>query len=356
MAEILDVAVIGGGVAGLTAAAVLAKEGRRVAVFEKHTKLGGYAQYFGQTPAFDASPLVGGCGPDGWTRAALWEVGIVDRVELLPADPVYQAVFPDHRYLAPADPERFRQELTVLWPGEADGIRRFFAEMEQIGRAYFRLADGPPLLEPLARVHDQTLSAFLDGFTRNEELRTALSALWLYAGLPPERLSAVHYAMLWHTLHHQGAARLKGGAQALTGALAGVVTEYGGTVETEAQVQRIVRQGGKITGVKLEDGREHRTGAVISTASPHDTFEELLAAEGQTAAGYPPLRGGFVASVSAMAVHLLVDGALETPAASTILHATYDLHDAFVDLQREESDYPALVCTVQDYGAPEQAP
>src|SRR3712207_7516979 len=50
--------------------------------------------------------------------------------------------------------------------------------------------------------------------TRNEELRAALSALWIYGGLPPDRLSALHYAMLWHSFHVQGAAAAKGGVKA----------------------------------------------------------------------------------------------------------------------------------------------
>src|ERR1041384_6311758 len=99
MADLIDIAVVGGGLAGLTAAAGLAKAGQRVAVFEKHSKLGGYAQYFGNDPTFDAAThFLGGCGARGWTRAALEEVDVWDRVELLPLDPVYQTVFPDHQF------------------------------------------------------------------------------------------------------------------------------------------------------------------------------------------------------------------------------------------------------------------
>ena len=357
MAESVDVAVVGGGLAGLTAAALLAKNGMRVAVFEKHGKLGGYAQYFGQEPTFDAAThLVGGVNPGGWTRMALEEVGAWERLTMLPLDPVYQGVFPDHRYLAAADPARFQQELTALWPTEAPGISRFVADMEAIGRDYLKLADGPAASGPLADNADRTLADFLNAYTRNEELRAALSAWWIFAGLPPSRLSVLHYAMLWHTYHTQGSAAVKGGVRALTDALSAIITEAGGVVETRQQVERILRQRGRVTGVRVSDGREFTTRAVISTASPHDTFEELLAAEGQNAAGYPALRQGYVASISAMQVHLLVRGPLELPAHTTIRYTDYDADEVYLDLQRAEPDFSGLVVTHLNREDPDRCP
>ncbi|MFN3652892.1 MAG: phytoene desaturase family protein [Armatimonadota bacterium] len=355
MAETIDCLVVGAGMAGLTAGALLARAGKRVAVFEKHGKLGGYAQYFGQDPTFDAAThLIGGCGPRGWVTELVDQVGISDRVELIPCDPVYHAVFPRHSYSAAADPERFRQELCTLWPSEAAAIGRFFADVEAMGRDYLTLAGDAPA-ELLRVHHEQTLDAYLDEYTRNQEVRAALGALWIYGGLPPARLSAVHYAMLWHQFQVQGSGAVRGGVKVLTQALADVITEHGGVVETRVRVAQLRRRGGKVTGARLEDGRELETGAIISTASPHDTFEELLFDEEQKPAGYPALRS-FATSISAMQVHLLVDGPLQPAARTTLLHTTYDLNEAFFDLQRDEPDYAALVCSVLDYNDPSRAP
>lgn len=355
--ETVDCVIVGAGFAGLTAGALLARSGQRVAVFDKHSKLGGYAQYFGKEPTYDsATHLLGGCGVGGWTRIALQEAGVLDRVELLPLDPVYRAVYPEHQYNAPAEPDRFRQELSILWPGEAPAIGRFFDDMAAIGREFLNLVDGPPETGILAKHHHRTLSSFLDDYTRTEELRAALSTLWLFGGLPPERLSVMAYAMLWHTFHVQGSASVKGGTKVLAEALAAVITEKGGVVETKVQVSRILRNRGQVLGVLLEDGRELRSGAVISTASPHDTFEQLLAAPGQPEAGYPALRGGYVFSLSALQVHLLVNGPIEPAARTTLLHTTYDLHSAYVDLQRDEPEFAALACTVLNAGDPDRVP
>lgn len=355
MPETIDVLIVGGGFAGLTAGALLARGGRRVALFEKHSKLGGYAQYFGTPPFDSATHLIGDCGPDGATRRTLAQAGVLGQIELGLLDPAYAAVFPNQRYLAPTEPERLRLELSTLWPGEADGIRRFLADVDRLGAEYLTLPAEPAPDSLLAGCHDLTLSAFLDRYTHNEEVRAALSALWLFAGLPPHNLSAPYYAYLWRSFHSQGPGFVKGGVRNLAEALAGVITANGGLVENNMAVTRITRNRGWVTGAQVADGREFLTRAVIATNSPHDTFEELLSAEGQTAAGYPPLRS-YATSVSAITAHLLVDGEVEPPARTTLIHSTYDLSGAFIDIQRSEPEYSALVCSVLDHGDAHRVP
>ena len=53
MNERIDVAVIGGGLSGLTAAALLARQGRQVTVFEGSAHLGGRAQ----SPTMQGTPV-----------------------------------------------------------------------------------------------------------------------------------------------------------------------------------------------------------------------------------------------------------------------------------------------------------
>jgi phytoene dehydrogenase-like protein len=57
-----------------------------------------------------------------------------------------------------------------------------------------------------------------------------------------------------------------------------------------------------------------------------------------------------------MQVHLLVNGPISAPARTTLLHSTYDLHEAYVDLQREEPEFSAMACTVLDHGDPDRIP
>src|SRR5690349_15879129 len=118
-----DYVIVGAGMAGLSAAGYLARAGASVAVFEKHSKLGGFAQYFGNEPTYDSSThLIGGFGSEGWTKKILSEIDVLSRVNLVPLDPVYAASFPAHQFVVRSTGESVRQELETVWPGEASGI------------------------------------------------------------------------------------------------------------------------------------------------------------------------------------------------------------------------------------------
>ena len=78
-----DVVVIGAGVGGLAAAGYLAREGLRVAVCEKHSKAGGYMQYFGSEPRWDSTThLLPGHGPGSWLYELLGGLGDGVRIGL----------------------------------------------------------------------------------------------------------------------------------------------------------------------------------------------------------------------------------------------------------------------------------
>src|SRR3954451_304466 len=91
-----DVVVIGGGIGGVTPAALLAKEGKRVVVLEQARAAGGYLHAFRRGPyTWDPAVHVFAQGGDGaLPDAVLRYLGVRDLCRMLPFERNYAAVFP----------------------------------------------------------------------------------------------------------------------------------------------------------------------------------------------------------------------------------------------------------------------
>ena len=69
---------------------------------------------------------------------------------------------------------------------------------------------------------------------------------------------------------------VKGGAGALTEAMADAAREAGAEIRTGAHVTRILVRDGRVAGVALEDGTEIAADAVIANTDPKRTFLQLV--------------------------------------------------------------------------------
>ena len=83
----------------------------------------------------------------------------------------------------------------------------------------------------------------------------------------------------------------RGGGVALVEALAGIVRDAGGALETEREVERIVVREGRATGVVLAGGETiEATEAVIANVTPTQLYERLLEGTPSAAAAAAPAR------------------------------------------------------------------
>lgn len=291
--DAFDAVVVGAGLGGLGAAALLTRRGARVLVVDRHYVAGGNATVFKRRGyEFDVGVhYIGGCGPEGTIPRILRAAGVDDVVfEELDPDGFDTLVFPDFTFRVPKGIEAFRRRLHAQFPEEKPGIDRYLAVVDLLTQAQARSLDHFSLARlgsaiqgglSLLRFGTSTLGAFLDTCTRNPRLRAVLTGQSGDYALPASRVSLVIGAGL--PAHYlQGAYVPRGGGQVISDRLAEAIERGGGKILLRTSARRILIEGGRVTGVELESKhlgvRRVRAPVVVSNADLKQTMEHLVGA------------------------------------------------------------------------------
>ncbi|MFQ5407544.1 MAG: phytoene desaturase family protein, partial [Anaerolineales bacterium] len=312
-----DVVVIGAGLGGLSAAAYLAREGKRVLVLEHHSVPGGYAHEFrrGHYRFEVALHALDGVAPGGWSYPVLSDLGVFDRVKFHRLDPFYTARFPDHQIAAHADPVEYEAELMRHFPEQAAGIRALTDAMLQVFFDVRRfMVDGelgrrPPLAQIPERYPHmvgamaENWGDFMGRHIDDPKLQAVVSTLWSYYGLPPNRLNAATFILPWVSYHVYGAYYPEGGSMALSRALEQAIVEHSGAVRYRQTVVNIELHEGSAVAVETNRGLRVEADVVVSNANPHDTLLKFVGRE-HLPADYVARAEGPPAALSSLVVYL----------------------------------------------------
>ena len=283
-----DVIVIGSGLAGLSCAAAFARKGYRALVLEQHDKPGGYATAFSRPGGFrfDVSLHSTSIGEREGTYNLLPGFPEITDLKFFPHPTLFRAIFPDHDLqVAQKDPQALLNELCRLFPGEQQGIAGLFDDMKGLTRDVGKISAARgnidmsrfPLDFPhLYRLNNRTWAEMLDDRIRDPKLRALVSAQWGYYGLPPSRLSCFYYALPFMGYLTHGGFYPAGRSQDISNALARIITGNNGTILLNTRVDRIHTKAGTADGVTTADGRTYTARAIVSNASPFETFGRLL--------------------------------------------------------------------------------
>ena len=243
-----DAVVIGSGLGGLTAAALLAKAGRKVCVIERNHSVGGAASAFRKgaltiEPALHqtADPRV----PGDPKHAILKELGILDEIEWVPVTPFYSVKggLIGDVFDMPVGFDAAHQALSGRFPNSREGFAQLLGEMEQIHdgvnelmkagkeRSLRRMFGAGMKLKPLVRDWRASTAEMLERFLGGDEAaKCAVGATIGYYADDARHLAWPAFAMFQGGFLKTGGVFIKGGSRVLSMKLAKVVNRAGGTV------------------------------------------------------------------------------------------------------------------------------
>ncbi len=282
-----DVAIIGGGVAGLTAGALLSQAGMSCVVIERESRPGGYlAGFHRKAFVFDSAiHWLNQCGPGGMVHKVFHSLGddppdapLLNRIRRYKGD--------SFDYLLTREPDALKEQLQKEFPADARGLDKFFKLARVLGErmtSYARYMRSRETLSPLelvsrglsitgwsrpfwALVGDKDCAALNDFFVSpdlkkifcsEENILSCLVPIgWAYVGdfqRPP-----------------------RGGSQAFIKWLMKKVNDAGSVVALRTEVQSVCVDQRRATGITLADGREVKARWVIGACDIDALFTKLL--------------------------------------------------------------------------------
>ena len=331
-----DVVVIGAGLGGLSAGALLAKQGRRVLVLEQSQLIGGCCSTFERKGyRFDVgASIVEIIEPMERVFETLG-TSLQKEVDLIACDPIMSFLFPDgERVTLPLSAEATGEIISSLSPEDGARWPAFCAFADELMRTtldtFFKmpastLGDMGALIKKNPRflkflpVFLSSYQDVLHRYFKDEKVLKLMAYQSLYFGLPPNLVPGA-YAMVPYT-EHVGIYYPRGGMIRIPEALQRVGGLHGMGVRFGARVTKILVENGRARGVRLADGSEISADIVVSDINAKTLYLNLIGEEHLPSCVARGVKS-YKLSLSVPMIYLALDSSPELEAHHSIIAAS----------------------------------
>ena len=286
------IAVVGGGISGLSAACYLAKEGHKVTVYEKNKSVGGRAR------VLEKDGFVFDIGPTFYWMPDIFEKFFNDFNQkagdfynLVRLNPGYEIFY------SPGNSIKVSENLNEIYgafeqrePGSSNFLKKLLKQAEYNYKVAIEKVMEKPGKSPLELVMPETvanvtefmrsISSSVRANIKNEELRQVLEFPVLFLGAKPSS-TPQFYSFMNYADMVLGTWYIMGGFYKLIEAMESIAKGYGAEIVTEAHVDKILvsEKSSKATGIAYTNTKNGQTAEenvdfVIASADYH--FAETL--------------------------------------------------------------------------------
>lgn len=291
--EQYDTIIIGSGLGSLTAGVLMAKEGQKVLILERHYTAGGFTHVFKRRGyEWDVGiHYIGEVHREGSVLRKMFDYITDSELKWADMGEVYdRIVIGDKIYDFVKGTQNFKEKLISYFPEEEEAIHQYIDlifKTVKASRNFYMEKAMPPLMSKVSgsfmrsaftKYANRTTKEVLEELTQNQELIKVLTGQYGDYGLPPSESSFGMHASL--VRHYFGGGNFPiGGSSQIMETIAPVLEKTGSTVLVSAEVQEVLVENGKAVGVKMVDGKEFKAETIISGAGILTSYKKLMPQE-----------------------------------------------------------------------------
>ncbi len=288
-----DTIIIGSGMGGLATAAILAKQGQKVLILERHYTAGGFTHIFKRKGyEWDVGiHYIGEMQRENSILRKLFEYVTDGKLKWADMGEVYDRVVIGERHFDfVKGVSNFKERMISYFPEEEKAIHQYvnlvFKAVRSSKNYYMSKALSPFLnaligrfmKRPLHKYSDKTTYEVLRSLTNNETLIKVLTGQYGDYGLPPKQSSFyMHASLVRH--YFDGGNFPIGGSSQIVKTTDSVIEASEGTILISAEVEEVCIENNTAFGVKMIDGKIFKAKSIVSNAGLITTYNKLLPQE-----------------------------------------------------------------------------